>query len=357
MPPIDLQKSQNVRISNETIIRFLLLVVLFFLIYYLRDLVLILLTSVVLASFVEAASHRMTRIGLNKTISVVLIYLISLSFLAGIFYLFVPILVTEASSIFSSVSKYLPQSDLIKALKLLNIGDVQDLTNNLSSGVSISQLISGGKVFSSFSGGFLSALASAFGGIINFILIVVVSFYLSMQEKGIEKFLRIVTPVRHEEHVIDLWYRSRRKIALWIRGQLVLGLLVGILVYIGLSILNVPYALVLSLTAAVLELIPFGLTLAAVPAIAFAYLETGITLALIVAIFYIVVQQLENYLIQPLVVKKTIGISPLVVIISVLIGSQLAGFWGFILAIPVAVAVLEYTDDVEKKKAAPILTA
>jgi predicted PurR-regulated permease PerM len=120
--------------------------------------------------------------------------------------------------------------------------------------------------------------------------------------------------------------------------------------YIGLLIIGVPNALVLALVAGFFELIPFGLILAIVPAVSFAYLHGGISLALIVCGFYLIVQQFENYFIQPLVVRRVIGISPLVVILSLLIGAKLAGFWGLVLAMPIAVALMEYLSDVEKKK-------
>src|SRR6185436_5872122 len=99
---------------------------------------------------------------------------------------------------------------------------------------------------------------------------------------------------------------------------LLLGALVGVLIYIGLAILGVQYALLIAILAAICELIPFGLVLAAIPAVSFSYVNGGITLALMVAGYYVVVQQFESYVIQPLVVKKIIGIPPLIVLMSVL---------------------------------------
>ena len=162
--------------------------------------------------------------------------------------------------------------------------------------------------------------------------------------------MRIIVPAKYEDYAVDLWNRSQRKIALWVRGQLLLGLLIGVLTYLGLSILGVRYALLLGLTAAIFELVPFGIVLASIPAVGFAYLDGGFTLAFMTAGFYIIIQQFEGYLIQPLVVKKAVGVSPLVVILSVLIGLQLAGFWGLVLAVPVAVSLLEFLSDIEKKK-------
>ncbi len=337
-------------IGNATIIRVILWGVLLWALYYLWELVLVVLTAVVVATFIEAAANRLRRFGINRTLSVISIYVLTIGALTGIFYLFVPILIVETSNLISILSKYLPNSELIQSISANPFIGANQVASP-TFGTSLSEILSNTRdLMSQVSGGFLGVVTGVFGGIVNLALIIVISFYLSIQVRGIEKFLRLITPYKNETYVIDLWERTQRKIALWVRGQLILGLIVGVLTYLGLALLGVQYALLLALLTAIFELIPFGILLAIVPAISFAYIDGGITLALLVAGFYIVVQQFENYLISPLLVKKVIGISPLVVILSVLIGAKLAGFWGLILAIPVAVALLEYADDIEKRK-------
>ena len=185
---------------------------------------------------------------------------------------------------------------------------------------------------------------------INLLLILIISFYLSITDKGIENFLRIVTPDVHEEYVIGLWQRTEHKIGLWMQGQMLMGIIVGVLAYLGLTIIGVKYSLVLALTVIIAELVPFGLIVATIPAILFAYLDGGVAVSAITLGFYLILGQFETYLIYPLIVKKATGISPLVVILSVLIGAELAGIWGVFLAVPMAVCLLEFLDDLEKKK-------
>lgn len=344
-------KNQPLIISTGSIFRFFLVAILFFVIYYLRDVVLVVLTSIVLASFVSIVSNRLVKRKFNRVFSVVLIYFVSIGIFAGLFYVFIPVLIDEVSSFSGLASDYLPKSNILNSLQGGTVADVKDVVLNISHNAALSNILTSIRsLVSGLSGGFLGTLGTAFGGFINLILIIVISFYFSIREGGIENFLRIIIPIQHEEYAIDLWRRTERKIALWVRGQLLLGLLVGVLTYLGLSILGVRYAFILAITAAIFELIPFGYTLASIPGIIFAYMDGGLTLALMVAGFYLIVHQFESYLLQPLVVKKVIGISPLVVILSLLIGFQLAGFWGVILAIPVAVVLLEFTDDLEKKK-------
>ena len=122
------------------------------------------------------------------------------------------------------------------------------------------------------------------------------------------------------------------------------------MVFLGLTILRVEYALTFAFLAAVLEIIPiFGPILAAVPPVAVTFFQSPAS-ALIVAILYIVIQQFENHLIYPLVVRKIIGVPALLAILAIIIGGKLGGFFGIVLAVPVATALKEFLDDVTAKK-------
>jgi len=184
-------------------------------------------------------------------------------------------------------------------------------------------------------------------------LIIVISFYLAVQEDGVGKFLKIIVPIKREDHVIGLWKRSRIKIGRWLQGQLMLGVLVMVLVYLGLTLLGIKNALLLAVLAGLFELIPiFGPIIASVPAIAFGYIDGGVSLALVVAGLYVIIQQFESNLIYPLVVKKVVGVPPIISIIALVIGGKLAGFLGIILAVPIATIFIEILDDMEREKKA-----
>jgi predicted PurR-regulated permease PerM len=162
--------------------------------------------------------------------------------------------------------------------------------------------------------------------------------------------LRVILPLKYEEYVLDLWERTRRKIALWMRGQMLLGALIAILTYLVLAIMGIEYALLLAIIAGMMELIPYGILLALVPAVSFSYLSGGISDAFMVLGAYVIIHQFEVYLFSPLIIKKVTGLSPLIVILSVLVGFELGGFWGLILAIPGAMLFMEIMNDIEKDK-------
>jgi predicted PurR-regulated permease PerM len=276
-----------------------------------------------------------------------IIYAIAVFIVFAVFYAFVPIIFRELSGVISLISKYLPSSSIDQQ----SIQGASDFVTTVSKNTSIPDLLSNIKnVASSFSQGVTSIIGNTFGGLVNMILVFVMSFYLSIQERGIQTFLRIITPAKHERYVIDLWVRTQRKIGLWFQGQLLLGVVMATVTFTGLSLLGVQYALLIAIITGIAELIPFGVVFAAIPAVLFAVIDGGVLLGFKVLIFYIIIQQIENYALSPIIVKRVVGIPPLIVLVAFLIGITLAGFLGAILAIPIAVFVLEYLGDVEKSK-------
>ena len=198
--------------------------------------------------------------------------------------------------------------------------------------------------------GALDLFFTVFGGIFSGVILVVVSFYLASQEKGIEHFLRLVTPLRDENYVIDLWMRTHAKLGRWLRGQLLLGLAIGIVVYLVLSVLGIKYALSLALIAAIFELIPIiGPILAAVPAVFLGFLK-GPELGLTVAVAYFLIQQLESHLLVPVVMRQAVGLNPLLIIIALLAGAKLGGVMGMFLAVPVASVLVEFLTDTDRRR-------
>ena len=200
-------------------------------------------------------------------------------------------------------------------------------------------------------GNAVTAATRIFGGVFSFILIFVFSFYFAVIETGVDDFLQIVTPRSHQAYVLGLWKRSQHKIGLWMQGQLILGLLMGVLVYLGLTILGVPHALVLAVIAGCFEIIPvFGPILSAVPAVTIAFVGGGVSLGILTVALYVIAQQFENHLIYPLVVTRVVGVPPLLVILGLIVGAQLAGFLGIILSVPVAATLQEFVRDLEAGK-------
>jgi predicted PurR-regulated permease PerM len=341
----------HISITTGTMVRAVLVLLGVFLLWYLRDLLLVVLTSIVIASFVESAIPHLRKIGISRVFGIVILYITTLLCMAGIFYLFAPLLITELYNFSTFISSYIPGVSFLHFFQNEAFSGAKDIVSALSSNFSLATLVSVSKAFIiNLSGGFFTAFSIAFGSIFNFIVIILVSFYLSIQEKGIENFLRIIFPIQHEDYVVDLWTRSSRKIALWMKGQVVLGFVVAVLIYLVLSLLGIEYALLLAIIAGVMELVPYGILVALIPAFTFSYISGGLSSALMVTGVYLIVHQFEVFLFAPLIIKRIVGLSPIVIILSVLIGFELSGIWGAVLAIPVAVIAMEFISDIEKHK-------
>lgn len=346
-------KTLSLEITTGTIIKSILFVLLVALLFYLKDLVLIILTAIVIASAVEPAAKWFGKYKVPRVPAVLAVYSVGAIFLFGLFYFFIPAILNEASGFFGMLPQYIESINVTNPLTsepLISSGAQEAARNaqvfSLQSVVADLQ-----SSFANASEGLFVALNAIFGGILSLILIVVFSFYFAVQEDGINDFLKIITPVRHQKKVTSLWRRSQRKIGLWMQGQMALGLIIAVLTYLPLVIFGVPYALLLAILAGVFELIPiFGPILAAIPAVAIAITTGGPQLAAIVVGIYLIIQQFENHLIYPLVVKKVVGVPPILVIIALIIGAQLAGFLGIILSVPIAAALQEFVSDVEKEK-------
>jgi predicted PurR-regulated permease PerM len=346
-----MENTTNISITTGTMVRAVLVLLFVFLLWVLRDLFLVVLTSIVIASFVESAVPHFKKIGIGRVLGIVILYFLSLSILATLFYLFAPLLITELYNFSGFMSEYIPGVSFLHFFQNEAFSGAKDIVSALSSNFSVANLVSVSKAFiTNLSGGFFTAFSIAFGSIFNFTLIILISFYLSIQEKGIENFLRIIFPIHLEDYVVDLWDRSSRKIALWMKGQVVLGCVVAILIYLILSLMGIQYALLLAIISGVMELVPYGILVSLVPAFAFSYLSSGLGSALIVCAAYLIVHQFEVFLFAPIIIKKIVGLSPIVIILSVLIGFELGGVWGGVLAIPVAVIVMEFLSDIEKNK-------
>ncbi len=341
----------SISITTSTMVRVALVAFACFLLWMLRDLVLIILTAIVVASFVESTIPFFKKLRIGRAFGVVIFYVFFMSILSGLFYLFAPLLITEIYNFSVFLSSYIPDSAIINYFQNEAFSGAKDIVNNLSHSLSITGLLASSKAFiANLSGGFFQTVSVAFGSIFNFFLIIIISFYLSIQEKGIENFLRIILPIKYEDYAVDLWERSRNKIALWIKGQALLGIIVAVLTYLVLSLMGIQYALLLAIISGIMELIPYGIIVALVPAVSFSYLSDGVGSAAMVAGAYFIIHQFEAFLLAPLIIKRVVGLSPLVVILAALVGFELGGFWGLVLAIPVTVFLVEVMNDFEKGK-------
>jgi predicted PurR-regulated permease PerM len=347
----DQPRQTHLSISSGTIVRFFAILILILACYFLSDVLLVVIAAVIIASSIEPVIRRLKNRGVHRIVGTVILYILLAAILAAIVIFFMPMVINDVSGFINSAPRSVSLGDLWPPISDIGSGSLATRT------ISVSDFTNGLKTFfdggASNGAGVFHAASVIFGGFLSLLLIVVLSFYLSAQEDGVGDFLRIVTPIQHQDYIINLWRRSQRKIAFWLQGQIILGIIVGILVYIMLSIVGIKHALALAIFAAVLEIIPvFGPIVSSIPAILVAFTNDGLGTGLLLVVLYLIIYQLESQILYPLVVKKVVGVSPVVVILALVIGFRLAGLLGALIAVPLSAVFMEYVSDLEKKKKA-----
>lgn len=329
-------------------IRFLAVLLFIAVVYIVSDVLISLVFAIIVASAIEPAIEWLKERHIPRILGVILIYLAFALVAFFVVYLIFPLLLDE----FKGVATNYPilQERVISGLEDAR---VIPFSSFFSEGLA-EFLKSSAGYLEKFSGGIINFVSAVFGGIFSAMLIVIFSFYLAAQEKGIEGFLRLITPLKYEPYAVDLWERSQRKLGKWLRAQMLLGAIVGVLIFFGLTLLGVNHALIFAAIAALFEIIPIvGPILAAVPAVATAFLVSPL-LGILTAALYFGVQQIESQVIVPVVMKKAVGLSPLLVVLALLIGAKIGGIFGILLAVPVTAILAEFVNDWDKKKRALI---
>ncbi len=331
-------ETKTLDISWGALWKILAFAVLVTVLYEGRQIVLGLFLAIIISSGLEGIVDVLeSRIKLPRSVSVILIFLAALIMFILIVYTVVPFLLLELNTIFAGIGT----AGMGDWGFLLNFQNAQSVSSTV--GKISSQLLSGQSspisLFSSFIGSFGIAIA-----------VIVSSFYLSLDRNGVERFLKVVLPPDYEETAMRIYGRSKRLIGSWFRMQLLLSLILGFIVWGGLSLLGVKYAFLLAVVAAFFELVPFlGPIVSGAVAIAAAFL-TSATLAFYTLIFFLIAQQFESHVLVPLLSRRSVGLHPVIVIVALLIGAEIGGVIGIIIAVPTAAVFQEVVQDWSTKK-------
>jgi len=326
-------------ISWTTLWRIFLMLLFVLALFWARQALIILFLAIVISSSIDGLVSWLQRKKIPRIFGTLLIFLVALTILALLLYTLIPIAIFELQSLLGNLKKI--EIPIFGALDISQFVGIDKYLGNLGNLADV--LFSGGASF-------LNIVAAVFGNLALIITTLILSFYLTVNRAGVEKFLRIILPIIYEDYIVGIYLRARKKMGRWLQGQILLMLVVGAATTIGLWILGVKYSLILGILAGVLEIVPivgpiFSGTIAFLVAISESWI-----LGLYVIILFLVIQQAESHLLIPLIMRKTVGISPVVVVIALLAGSQIAGLVGIILAVPTAVVLQEVIEDWGRKK-------
>jgi predicted PurR-regulated permease PerM len=324
------------------IIAFILVV--FGLLYRFSNIIFIFLISIVLSTAIRPAVTKMSRHGIPKSGGVILIYLLGLS-LVVLFVIFAfPLFVDQIAEIshdlpayygsFRSVLLHSPSHILVLLAAQLPAG-IQLLTTNLTSG----------------SGAPLTQVTRSFyyigffiRGAFTLTAILILAFYWTLESERSIRSLLLWVPMNNRDQFRDFLVDIEDKVGGFILGQSILCLSIGAMAFVAYQLIGLPYALVLAPIAAIMEAVPIvGPALGAVPALLVA-LSFAPDKTIWVVISTLVIQGLENYLLVPRVMKRSVGVNPLLVLLTIAAFTALFGLAGAVLSIPIA-AVIQLSLD------------
>lgn len=322
---LELFKNKNsVSISPSIAVFTVFFLLSLYFLYYIRGiLTLLFLAFIIVVALNPGINWLQRKLKFPRVLATLTIYATVVAFLVGMGALIIPPLSRELIGLVPTVDLPVLQNELRNFSFTIN--EIDQVADRVGDSIGVA----------------LAVISSTATGIFTFFTLIVISVYLMLDRPVLYKKMHWFT--RDEKYIRaakDFLDSLENQLGGWVRGQIVLMLTIGVITYVGLTLIGVPYALPLALLAGLLEIVPnVGPTVASIPAIILAYLNLGPVMAGVTTLFYIVVQQLENNIIVPRIMKANANVNPLVALVIILIGLKLAGVIGALLGVPAYIVI------------------
>ncbi len=321
----------NIDIAYKSIFRVIFALIIIWFLYQILDILAVVFFGIIISSAVAPLIDKLQKEGVPRIGGALLIYLVIITVFSFIGYIIVPPMISQIAKLSAQLPSLLA-----------------DYTGSLSIPDDIFKEFS--QTLRTIPSNIITWLIGLLGGIGNVFFVFIISFYLSVEDQGIKRFLQTALPDHRYHYVIELIRRSQSTLAQWLKAQLILMLCIGIMTYIALLFLGIPYALALGTLAGILEIVPFaGPVIAGIPAIVFAF-EQSPFIALIVFIVFIVIQQIESQVLTPFIMKRTFELNPVLVLLALFVGAKLGGIVGILASVPLLALFLEFSKDYYQKR-------
>ncbi|MBI5044385.1 MAG: AI-2E family transporter [Candidatus Levybacteria bacterium] len=280
------------------------------------------ITSIFIAYIINAALLPVVKYLRNKKVPHFFAVLIPYIGIAIVVFLIifplVPFLIDQVKALLGGLPSYIKQA-----------ADVSGLTVDATQ---IQSYVT--REVNSIGSNAFSVTSKVFGGLFSTLTVLVVSFYLILYHERFKENIAHLFHKNDRERVLSTLSLIDEKLGAWLTGQVLLSLFIGVITWAALSIIGFPYALPLGILAGILEIVPtIGPILSAIPAIVVA-LTVSPPLAIIIALIYFGIQMIENNVLVPKIMQRAVGLNPVLVIVAVMIGANLLGVLGALLAVP-----------------------
>jgi predicted PurR-regulated permease PerM len=304
-----------------------------YLLWRVQEVLFLMFLAVLLATAIEPVVNRLRRGPFTRGTGVLAVYTVIVLVVAVPTYILVPSVANQAGSFMDSLPLQLGRlrTFAIQLQPRLLQQVALDGVDSAARAVQSPQTPPQEQVF--------EAGATAAHTVLSFLTVFVLAFYWLIERASIKRVLLRTVPARHARSVNSVWLEVEEKLGGWVRGQLLLMLAIGFMAGLGYTVIGLPNPILLGVASGLFEIVPMiGPFLAFAPAVLVALaIDPG--RAAVVAVYALVIQQIESNILVPRVMGRTVGVSPLTVILGILVGSVLAGLPGAFLAVPLAGAV------------------
>jgi predicted PurR-regulated permease PerM len=332
----------TVDVSVASLVKIVIFILVLWILYLVRDIIVLLFVVGIITIALEPFVEKLEKDGVPRSFSVIVLYLALLTIVGLAVYFIVPPVASQIGELTINLPYYASKINEINLSYLFPLSDVLENISSQLSGAATSVV---------------TTLVSIFGGVVSAIVVFALTYYSLVEKEGLRRLITLIIPVAHKNKLYNTIQKVSEKLGNWLRGQLVLMLTVGVLDGVIFASLGIRYALTLALLAGLLEIVPVVGPIVAALVVVFVAFSSGVAIwkILLLVILFVAVQQLENHVLVPKIMQKAVGLSPVVVIIAILIGSKLLGIGGAILAVPVAagvqVFIAEFFPDFKLTKA------
>ncbi len=335
------EEQRTLDIGWEAILRIAFAGLIFYFLYLVREVVVWFLFALIVSTLLNPVINFLRRLYVPKVLAVSFVYLSFFGILGLIIYLVAPFFITEIRQFSQLIPQYFEKiSPFFKELKIEAMESLESFIQSVTGSLEQVSL----SVF--------NALITFFGGVASTFFIVSIAFFLSLEENGFERFLTLLSPKKYEEYILALFERCQNKVTGWFGARIIACLFVGVASFVAFYFFHIRYTFILSFLAGILNFIPFiGPLITGLLLILFIGISDSWLKALIIIVIFIIIQQIENTLLSPLLMKKFIGLPPALVLLSLVVGGKIFGFLGIVFAVPVFGIIYEFIKEfLEKNK-------
>jgi len=327
-------------ITWMSIVKILIAGFVLYVLFLARDIVIWFFFALIVSLLLEPVISFLRKFRIPKVIAVLAVYMFIFFVIGFLVYLSAPILINETKQLSANIPDYFEQLNPV----LKNLGFEVSKNFDEFTGSLIGALSAG-------SDNIFKAVSVFFGGVASAILIFTFAFYISLEDKGVENVLVLLAPKKYEEYILSIFHRAQFKVAGWFGARILACIFVAVASFVVFFLFGVKYAFILSLISGILTFIPFiGPLITAIIVLLFIGASNSWFVALYIVVALAIIQQIENSIITPLLMKRIINLPPVLVLVSLLIGSILFGILGMIFLVPVFGIIYEFLGEFLMRK-------